>query len=197
MIGVGDKFPEFTLNGVSGNMSFNEDWKDADHDFIKVNSWDLSDWSVIYFYPKDFTFICPTEIVGMDSLMAETDEVYGISPDNEYCKWEWKTGDEHAPLYGVQHALLADCNNNLATSLGIAFKSKHQTTLLIGDLSFIYDQSSLMLAKQLKINLTIVIINNNGGGIFSLLPVSEGINKKIFTKYWTTPQNIDIKNIIG
>ena len=119
MIGVGDKFPEFTLNGVSGNMSFNEDWKDADHDFIKVNSWDLSDWSVIYFYPKDFTFICPTEIVGMDSLMAETDEVYGISPDNEYCKWEWKTGDEHAPLYGVQHALLADCNNNLATALGI------------------------------------------------------------------------------
>ena len=120
MIGVGDKFPEFKLNGVSGNMSFqDENWKDADHDFITVNSWELSDWSVIYFYPKDFTFICPTEIVGMDTLLQETDEVYGISPDNEYCKWNWKTGDEHAELYGVQHPLLADCNNVLADELGI------------------------------------------------------------------------------
>ena len=116
MIGVGDKFPEFELNGVSGHMgNIDPDWKDADHDFIKVSSWDLSDWSVIYFYPKDFTFICPTEIVGMDSLLQETNEVFGISPDNEYCKWNWKTGDEHAELYGVAHALLADCNNALNT----------------------------------------------------------------------------------
>ena len=120
MIGVGDKFPEFELNGVSGNMGLiNEDWSDADHDFIKVNSWSLKDWSVIYFYPKDFTFICPTEIVGMDCLLHETDEVYGISPDNEYCKWEWKTGNEHADLYGVCHSLLADCGNKLAEELGI------------------------------------------------------------------------------
>ena len=115
MIGVGDKFPEFKLNGVSGYIHGD----DADHDFITVNSWELSDWSVIYFYPKDFTFICPTEIVGMDTLLQETDEVYGISPDNEYCKWNWKTGDEHAESYGVQHPLLADCNNVLADELGI------------------------------------------------------------------------------
>ena len=120
MIGVGDKFPEFKLNGVSGNQcNLHEDWNDADHEFITVNSWDLSNWSVIYFYPKDFTFICPTEIVGMDELLSETDEVFGISPDNEYCKWNWKTSDDHAPLYGVAHPLLADCNNKLAKELGI------------------------------------------------------------------------------
>jgi len=120
MIGVGDKFPEFELTGVSGNQSnLKEDWPDADHDFITVKSWQLKDWSVIYFYPKDFTFICPTEIVGMDNLMSETDEVYGISPDNEYCKWNWKTGDEHQQLYGTIHPLLADCNNVIAEELGI------------------------------------------------------------------------------
>ena len=120
MIGVGEKFPEFELTGVSGNMAnLNEDWKDADHDFITVKSWKLKDWSVIYFYPKDFTFICPTEIVGMDNLMSETEEVYGISPDNEYCKWNWKTGDEYNLLYGTIHPLLADCNNELAEELGI------------------------------------------------------------------------------
>ena len=95
------------------------DWSDADHDFITVKSWQLKDWSVIYFYPKDFTFICPTEIVGMDNLMSETNEVYGISPDNEYCKWNWKTSDEHQELYGTIHPLLADCNNVLAEKLGI------------------------------------------------------------------------------
>ena len=84
-----------------------------------MKSWQLKDWSVIYFYPKDFTFICPTEIVGMDNLMSETDEVYGISPDNEYCKWNWKTGDEPQQLYGTIHPLLADCNNVLAEELGI------------------------------------------------------------------------------
>ena len=120
MIGIGEKFPEFELTGVSGNMSnLDEDWCDADHDFITVKSWNLKDWSVIYFYPKDFTFICPTEIVGMDNLMSETDEVYGISPDNEYCKWNWKTGDEYGQLYGTIHPLLADCNNVLAEKLGI------------------------------------------------------------------------------
>ena len=47
MIGV-DKFPEFKLNGVSGYTHGD----DADHDFITLNSWELSGWSVIYFYPK-------------------------------------------------------------------------------------------------------------------------------------------------
>ena len=100
-------------------INLHEEWLDADHDFITVKSWQLKDWSVIYFYPKDFTFICPTEIVGMDNLMAETYEVYGVSPDNEYCKWNWKTSDEHAPLYGTTHPLLADCNNELAKKLVI------------------------------------------------------------------------------
>ena len=121
MIGVGEQFPEFQLVGVSGNMSnLHEEWLDADHDFITVKSWQLKDWSVIYFYPKDFTFICPTEIVGMDNLMSETDEVYGISPDNEYCKWNWKCEQgDHSDLYGTIHPLLADCNNVLAEELGI------------------------------------------------------------------------------
>ena len=102
----------------------------------------------------------------------------------------------------IKHHINMYCNRGasgidgiIATSLGIASKSKTQTTLLIGDLSFIYDHSSLILANQLKINLTIIIINNNGGGIFSLLPVSKAFDEKIFTKYWTTPQKISLKKI--
>ena len=83
----------------------------------------------------------------------------------------------------------------IATALGISSESKNKTTLLIGDLSFIYDHSSLLISKQLKLNLMIIIINNNGGGIFSLLPVSKTFDKKTFNHYWTTPQNIDLKKI--
>ena len=54
-------------------------------------------WSVIFFYPKDFTFVCPTEIVDFNNHKAEFDklnaEVFGVSPDNEYCKLAWRNAD--------------------------------------------------------------------------------------------------------
>ena len=63
MIGVGEKFPPFKLNGI-----------DKDNNFVSVEVLEnyeplKNDWTVIYFYPKDFTFICPTEIAGMDMLV--------------------------------------------------------------------------------------------------------------------------------
>ena len=52
MLSVGKKFPLFDLTGV-----------DATNDIVDVSTADIAnDWAVIYFYPKDFTFICPTEI---------------------------------------------------------------------------------------------------------------------------------------
>ena len=70
MLGVGEKFPDFSMNAVEGK------------EIIDVDVL-LGDWTVVYFYPKDFTFICPTEIAGMDKLMDEA-IVLGISGDNEY-----------------------------------------------------------------------------------------------------------------
>ena len=62
MIGVGEEFPEFELTGVSGNMAnLNPDWSDADHDFITVKSWQLKDWSVIYFYCLLYTSPSPRD----------------------------------------------------------------------------------------------------------------------------------------
>jgi len=105
MLGIGEKFPEFSLSGVK------------DQELIHIDSWNLTNWSVVYFYPKDFTFICPTEIVGMDLLLQETDEVYGISGDNEFCKLAWKK--DHEELGKIKHTLLADCGLTLSSDLGI------------------------------------------------------------------------------
>ena len=79
MLSVGEKFPPFVLNGVNENNEFVQVSVDEGYTPLK------NDWSVIYFYPKDFTFICPTEIAGMDMLVDEAN-VIGISGDNEFCK---------------------------------------------------------------------------------------------------------------
>lgn len=80
-----------------------------------------------------------------------------------------------------------------STALGVA-SNKKPTVLITGDLSFIHDLNSLIIAKQNELPLTVILINNNGGGIFSLLPVSN--YKKQFNKYFTTPHNLAISAIV-
>ena len=106
MISVGASFPDFNLTAVNSN-----------NEFIQVsNNFSKGSWSVIYFYPKDFTFICPTEIVQMDTLLEEA-EVLGISGDNEYCKLAWKEKDKE--LGKIKHSLAADRGLKLSTECGI------------------------------------------------------------------------------
>lgn len=110
MLSVGDKFPAFSLQGINEKNEFvrvevEENYTPHKHD-----------WSVIYFYPKDFTFICPTEIAGMDVLTNHAN-VIGISGDNEFCKLAWKQDNN---LIGeIQHTLAADCGLGLSHTLGI------------------------------------------------------------------------------
>ena len=64
MIGVGEEFPHTTLNGVVGI--------NPDKVIAKVYTDDVQgDWKVIFFYPKDFTFICPTEIVAFEKVAEQ------------------------------------------------------------------------------------------------------------------------------
>ena len=76
----------------------------------------LGDWTVVYFYPKDFTFICPTEIADMDKIVGEAD-VIGVSGDNEYCKLAWK--EQNDAIRNIKHILAADCGLYLSRKLGI------------------------------------------------------------------------------
>ena len=110
MLSVGDKFPAFSLQGIN-----------ADNEFVRVEIEESytphkQDWSVVYFYPKDFTFICPTEIAGMD-IMVEEANVIGISGDNEFCKLAWKK--ENELIGNINHTLAADCGLGLSNALGI------------------------------------------------------------------------------
>ena len=105
MIGVGEQFPSMHLAGV-----------DLDNSIMSIDLLTPSEWTVMYFYPKDFTFICPTEITAMDKLVDEAD-VIGVSGDNEFCKIAWKTADGR--IRNLKHVLAADCGLVLSNKLGI------------------------------------------------------------------------------
>ena len=112
-ISVGDEFPAFILNGVDGNNEI-ESYNSVD---IARDAYREEVWTVFYFYPKDFTFICPTEIVAMDRLVDEGVNVFGFSGDNEFCKQAWRKSLEL--IKDIRHPLVADTGLSLSTELGI------------------------------------------------------------------------------
>jgi len=106
MLGVGSEFPWFELQGVDHN-----------NNMVEVSEEDFDgEWAVIYFYPKDFTFICPTEIAAMDEISSIC-KVLGVSGDNEFCKLAWK--ESNPMIADIQHVLAADCGLALSDGLGI------------------------------------------------------------------------------
>lgn len=82
----------------------------------------------------------------------------------------------------------------VSSALGAASTSNNPVTLLIGDLSFYHDLNGLLAAKHYQLNMTILLINNNGGGIFSFLP--QASDEKYFEALFGTPLNIDFMPII-
>jgi 2-succinyl-5-enolpyruvyl-6-hydroxy-3-cyclohexene-1-carboxylate synthase len=82
----------------------------------------------------------------------------------------------------------------IATSAGICLSKKNPTYLLIGDTAFTHDIGSLLLLKQFKIPLTIVLINNSGGSIFEMLPVKK--EKTDFQKFFKTPSGLKFEKIV-
>jgi 2-succinyl-5-enolpyruvyl-6-hydroxy-3-cyclohexene-1-carboxylate synthase len=80
-----------------------------------------------------------------------------------------------------------------STAIGIA-QLKEPAFLLTGDLSFLHDLNALAAANKYPAGLTVILINNNGGGIFESLPVSK--ERSILKEYFLTPHNLNLKNII-
>ena len=85
----------------------------------------------------------------------------------------------------------------VSTALGISSSSTNKSILnvaILGDLSFFHDMNGLFLCKRNQLNVKFIILNNNGGGIFSDLDI-EKLNYLKFKEYWTTPLNLDLKKI--
>ena len=84
-------------------------------------------------------------------------------------------------------------DGTIASAAGFAAGHQKPTTLLIGDLAFIHDQSSLITISKDAVPLIIILINNQGGGIFSFLPISN--YKDVFEDNFATPHKLSFKNL--
>ena len=112
MLGVGDQFPEFHLKAV---VPGSKDFKDINNGTYKGK------WLVFFFYPKDFTFVCPTEIKGFSDKNKEFQErnaqILTASVDSEFVHLAWKAHD--SDLTDIQFPMLSDIKRELSASLGI------------------------------------------------------------------------------
>ena len=79
-----------------------------------------------------------------------------------------------------------------STALGAAAVADSPVALLVGDLSFLHDIGGLIASRLLDLSATIVVVNNNGGGIFSFLPQAEQIDPATFETLFGTPTGFDI-----
>jgi len=84
---------------------------------------------------------------------------------------------------------LSGIDGGLSVSMGIAACKERQTIALVGDLAFAHDVSALSLGREK--NVTLVVLNNGGGGIFEHLPQAR-LNPEVFERYWLTPSAPDI-----
>ncbi len=120
MLGIGDQLPEFEITGVKPGFNVHEQNGESAFETITEKSFE-GKWRVFYFYPKDFTFICPTEITAFAELNKEFEDrgavVLGGSTDNEFCKLAWRR--EHAGLKSLNQWSFADTNGSLIDGLGI------------------------------------------------------------------------------
>jgi alkyl hydroperoxide reductase subunit AhpC len=110
---VGDKFPDFSLTGVVS--------ADPAKAFKEVtNAADKGKWKVFFSWPKDFTFVCPTEIIGFGDENAEFAKrdavVYGFSVDSEYVHLAWR--QNHPGLKNIPFPMLSDVKRELSGALG-------------------------------------------------------------------------------
>ena len=114
MSGIGRRFPEFTLTGVVSN-----DAKGAFQTFTHDSF--PGKWKVVFFWPKDFTFVCPTEIAAFGKLekefRARDAQLLGVSIDSEYVHLAWRRDKEE--LRSLPFPMLADIKRELAAALGV------------------------------------------------------------------------------
>jgi lipoyl-dependent peroxiredoxin subunit C len=117
MLSVGDKLPAFDLQAVTSL----EKGKEFKH--ITNNDYP-GKWKVVFFWPKDFTFVCPTEIAEFgkkNKEFAERDaQVLGVSIDSEFVHLAWR--NQHPDLKNLPFPMLADIKRELSMGLGVLHK---------------------------------------------------------------------------
>ncbi len=121
MVTIGDLFPDFDKKAVVSTEKGKE-FANVSLAEVKKNK----QWLVMFWYPKDFTFVCPTEIAEFNKNYSEFRDrdafLIGASTDTEFSHVAWRR--EHTDLRDLRFPLLADTSKSLSEALGILEKNE-------------------------------------------------------------------------
>ena len=114
MLTIGQKFPEFKKTAVV-SLEMGKEFETLTNEDLKGK------WSVMFWWPKDFTFVCPTEITGFNDHFESFEKLdanlIGASTDSEFVHLAWR--NNHPGLRQLKFPMLADTSKSLAEDLGI------------------------------------------------------------------------------
>jgi len=114
VLGIGEKFPQFSVPAVVS--------REKGKEFTTISNKDIQGkWAVVFFWPMDFTFVCPTEIAEFNRELREFKDrdavVLGASTDSQYVHLAWR--NNHEDLKDLGYPMLADNKKTLSEALGI------------------------------------------------------------------------------
>lgn len=117
MLGLGNEFPQFEKTAVV-SLEKGKEFSTITSESFKN---DEDKWTVMFWWPKDFTFVCPTEIAEFNNKYEEFRDrdttLIGASTDSEFVHAAWRR--DHDDLRGLKFQMLADTSKSLADELGI------------------------------------------------------------------------------
>ena len=135
MLTIGQKFPEFKLTGVVSSEQSSA-FKEI------TNATYKGKWLVVFAWPKDFTFVCPTEISAFGKLNKDFEsrnaQVLGMSTDSDYVHLAWRK--DHKDLHNLPFPMLSDIKRELSAALGIL----HETAGVCNRATFIVDPNGVI-----------------------------------------------------
>lgn len=113
---VGKKAPQFTTGAVVNGGEVVENFSLKDFEGKK--------YVILYFYPADFTFVCPTEIIAFQEKLAEFEkrnvQLIGVSVDSVFSHWKWlQTEPKEGGIKGVKYPLVADASMTISKNYDV------------------------------------------------------------------------------
>lgn len=169
-------------NSIAETSEYCQAWMDCDRTLRKKLTQSLEtiespfegkiSWLLSQYLPKD------TPLIIANSMPIRDMESF------------WQPNDRHTQPYFSRGANGID--GTLSTAMGIAHNNQN-SLLITGDLAFLHDTNGLLNAPHLKGSLTVLLINNQGGGIFEMLPIADF--ELSFETYFATPQTVNIETL--
>ena len=114
LLSIGEKFPDFSVQACV-DIERGKEFKTIDNESLQGR------WSVVFFWPLDFTFVCPTELAEFNkelkSFRDRDTEIFGVSTDSQYSHLAWR--QSHPDLKSLGYPMLADNKKELSEALGV------------------------------------------------------------------------------